>query len=128
MIANDLAVTLGAEAGQLQLNAMEPLIIYNLLNSMRMLGNACDMFENKCIRGIEANRERCAELLEISIGSITALVPHIGYSNASRIAKQALHSGSTVRELILSEGLLDEAELERLLSPQSMLAPKSRDK
>ena len=128
VIANDLAVTLGAEAGQLQLNAMEPLIIYNLLNSMRMLGNACDMFENKCIRGIEANRERCAELLEISIGSITALVPHIGYSNASRIAKQALHSGSTVRELILSEGLLDEAELERLLSPQSMLAPKSRDK
>ncbi|WP_221793528.1 aspartate ammonia-lyase [Oceanobacter mangrovi] len=126
VIANDLAVTLAAEAGQLQLNAMEPLIVYNLLNSMRMLGAACDMFEHKCIRGIEANRERCAELLDISIGSITALVPHIGYANASRIAKTALHTGSTVRELILAEGLLAEAELDHLLSPASMLAPRSR--
>ncbi|GGY43976.1 aspartate ammonia-lyase [Bacterioplanes sanyensis] len=121
VMANDLAVTLAAEAGQLQLNAMEPLIIYNLLNSMRMLGEACHMLEQRCIIGIEANRERCAELVDISIGSITALVPHIGYANASRIAKQALHSGGTVRELILAEGLLSEAELEQLLSPQSML-------
>ena len=126
VIANDLAVTLAAEAGQLQLNAMEPLIIYNLLNSMRMLGAACTMLEERCIKGIEANRERCAELLNISIGSITALVPHIGYANASRIAQTALHSGSTVRELVLAEGLLDEAELEHLLSPQSMLAPQGR--
>jgi aspartate ammonia-lyase len=126
VIANDLAVTLAAEAGQLQLNAMEPLIIYNLLNSMRMLGAACTMLENRCIKGIEANRERCAELLNISIGSITALVPHIGYANASRIAQLALHSGSTVRELVLGEGLLAEEELERLLSPQSMLAPQGR--
>ncbi|MCY0965746.1 aspartate ammonia-lyase [Parathalassolituus penaei] len=126
VIANDLAVTLAAEAGQLQLNAMEPLIIYNLLNSMRMLGAACTMLEDRCIKGIEANRERCAELLNISIGSITALVPHIGYANASRIAQTALHSGSTVRELVLAEGLLDEAELENLLSPQSMLAPQGR--
>ncbi len=121
VMANDLAVTLAAEAGQLQLNAMEPLIIYNLLNSMRMLGEACHMLEQRCIIGIEANRERCAELVDISIGSITALVPHIGYANASRIAKQALHTGGTVRELILAEGLLSEAELEQLLSPQSML-------
>jgi aspartate ammonia-lyase len=121
VMANDLAVTLAAEAGQLQLNAMEPLIIYNLLNSMRMLGEACHMLEQRCIIGIEANRERCAELVDISIGSITALVPHIGYANASRIAKQALHSGGTVRELILAEGLLSETELEQLLSPQSML-------
>lgn len=126
VIANDLAVTMAAEAGQLQLNAMEPLIIYNLLNSMRMLGVACDMFEHKCVRGIEANRERCAELLNISIGSITALVPHIGYANASRIAKTALHTGSTVRELILAEGLLKAAQLDELLSPQSMLAPTRR--
>ncbi|ASP40156.1 aspartate ammonia-lyase [Bacterioplanes sanyensis] len=125
VMANDLAVTLAAEAGQLQLNAMEPLIIYNLLNSMRMLGEACHMLEQRCIVGIEANRERCAELVDISIGSITALVPHIGYANASRIAKQALHSGGTVRELILAEGLLSETELEQLLSPQSMLGHHS---
>jgi aspartate ammonia-lyase len=126
VIANDLAVTMAAEAGQLQLNAMEPLIIYNLLNSMRMLCKACTMLEERCIVGIEADRERCANLLNISIGSITALVPHIGYSNASRIAQTALHSGNTVRELILAEGLLSEEELDDLLSPQSMLAPKLR--
>ncbi len=123
VIANDMAVTLAAEAGQLQLNAMEPLIIYNLLNSMRMRGEACRMLEHRCIRGIKANRERCAELLDISIGSITALVPHIGYANASRIAQTALHTGGTVRELILAEGLLSEERLEHLLSPQNMLAP-----
>jgi aspartate ammonia-lyase len=126
VIANDLAVTMAAEAGQLQLNAMEPLIIYNLLNSMRMLCKACTMLEERCIVGIEADRERCANLLNISIGSITALVPHIGYSNASRIAQTSLHTGSTVRDLILAEGLLSEEELDDLLSPQSMLAPKLR--
>jgi aspartate ammonia-lyase len=124
VIANDLAVTLAAEAGQLQLNAMEPLIIYNLLNSMKMLGAACTMLEHRCIRGIEADVERCAQHLNNSIGCITALVPHIGYANSSRIAAQALHTGATVRELVLAEGLLDEAKLELLLSPQSMLAPQ----
>lgn len=128
VIANDLAVTLAAEAGQLQLNAMEPLIIYNLLNSMRMLCKACTMLENRCIKDIEADRERCAELLDISIGSITALVPHIGYSNSSRIAKIALNSGKTVRELVLEEGLLSEEALEKLLSPASMLAPQQVNK
>lgn len=125
VIASDLAVTMAAEAGQLQLNAMEPLIIYNLLNSMKMLGSACSMLETRCIQGIEADRERCAELMDRSIGCITALVPHIGYGNASRIAQIALHTGRTVRELVLSEKLLSEAELEHLLSPQSMLAPQA---
>ena len=123
VIANDLAVTLAAEAGQLQLNAMEPLIVYNLLNSMKMLCNASEMLEQRCVRGIEANREQCAQHLDNSIGVITALVPHIGYANASRIAKTALNSGSTVRELVIREGLLDSVQLDQLLSPQSMLAP-----
>ncbi|MFC6671521.1 aspartate ammonia-lyase [Marinobacterium aestuariivivens] len=123
VIASDLAVTLAAEAGQLQLNAMEPMIVYNLLNSIRMLCNACTMLEERCIRGIRANREQCARHLENSIGVITALVPHIGYGNASRIAATALNSGSTVRELVVAEGLLDALQLDRLLSPQAMLAP-----
>ena len=123
VIASDLAVTLAAEAGQLQLNAMEPMIVYNLLNSMRMLSSACAMLETRCIRGIRANEEQCNRHLHNSIGIITALVPHIGYSNASRIATTALNTGATVRELVISEGLLDEAELDRLLSPRSMLAP-----
>lgn len=123
VIANDLAVTLAAESGQLQLNAMEPLIVYNLLNSMKMLCNACEMLEARCVSGIKANREQCAQHLDNSIGVITALVPHIGYANASRIAKTALNTGSTVRELVIGEGLLDSAQLDNLLSPQSMLAP-----
>jgi len=123
VIANDLAVTLAAESGQLQLNAMEPLIVYNLLNSMKMLCNACEMLEERCVSGIKANREQCAQHLDNSIGVITALVPHIGYANASRIAKTALNTGSTVRELVIGEGLLDSVQLDNLLSPQSMLAP-----
>ena len=124
VIGNDLALTMAAEAGQLQLNAMEPLIVYNLLNSTKMLASACTLLEERCIRGIRADREQCAQHVERSIGVITALVPHIGYANSSRIAAQALHSGATVRELVIGEGLLSEAELDRLLSPQSMLAPQ----
>ena len=124
VIGNDLAVTMAAEAGQLQLNAMEPLIVYNLLNSLKMLGAACDMFETRCIRGIRADRAQCQAHVDRSIGVITALVPHIGYANASRIAAQALNSGATVRELVIGEGLLSAAQLDLLLSPQTMLAPQ----
>jgi len=123
VIGNDLAVTMAAEAGQLQLNAMEPLIVYNLLNSLKMLDGACSMLEHRCIRGIRANREQCRRHLDLSIGVVTALVPHIGYANATRIASEALSSGATVRELVVRDGLLSEILLEALLSPQSMLAP-----
>lgn len=123
VIAADLAVTLAAEAGQLQLNAMEPLIVYNLLNSIKMLTAACTMLEERCIRGIRANEEQCARHLNNSIGIVTALVPHIGYSNATRIASSALTTGATVRELVLAEQLLPEAQLDALLSPHAMLAP-----
>lgn len=124
VIGNDLAVTLAAEAGQLQLNAMEPLIVYNLLSSIRILGTACRMLEERCIRGIRADRERCQWHLDRSIGVITALVPRIGYANASRIAAEALHSGATVRELVIRDRLLSEPELDVLLSPRAMLAPQ----
>ena len=124
VIAADLAVTLAAEAGQLQLNAMEPMIIYNLLNSLKMLKEACQMLEHRCIRGIIANEQACAAHVDNSIGIITALVPHIGYSNASRIAHTALMTGSTVKALIIEENLMSESELNLLLSPQSMLAPQ----
>jgi len=123
VIASDLAVTLAAEAGQLQLNAMEPLIVYNLLNSIKMLTSACTMLEERCIAGIEANREQCQRHVDNSIGIITALVPHIGYANSTRIAAQALQSGSTVRELVLAESLIDAEQLDLILSPHAMLAP-----
>ncbi|WP_116475200.1 aspartate ammonia-lyase [Zobellella maritima] len=123
VIGADLAVTLAAEAGQLQLNAMEPLIIYNLLNSSRMLGEAIRMLDTRCVRGIQANEAQCASHLHNSIGIITALVPHIGYDNASRIANQALTSGATVAELVRHEQLLSEEHLAAVLSPAAMVAP-----
>lgn len=123
VIASDLAVTLAAEAGQLQLNAMEPMIIYNVLNSLKMLKEACQMLETRCIRGITANEAICAGHVENSIGIITALVPHIGYANASRIANTALHTGNTVKALVIEENLLTEEQVNILLSPQSMLSP-----
>ncbi|MCO4785844.1 MAG: aspartate ammonia-lyase [Marinomonas atlantica] len=123
VIASDLAVSLAAEAGQLQLNAMEPMIIYNLLNSLKMLKQACEMLENKCIRGIQANEAACLAHVENSIGIITALVPYIGYANASRVARRALLSNATIKSLILEEQLLTEAELNELLKPEKMIAP-----
>ncbi len=122
VIASDLAVTLAAEAGQLQLNAMEPLIVYNLLNSIKMLSGSCEMLNSRCIQGIEANKERCAEHVNNSIGTITALVPVIGYANASSIALQALSDNKTVSELVLERGLLSQDKLQKLLDPSSMLA------
>lgn len=120
VIGNDLAVTLAAEGGQLQLNPMEPLIAYNLLFSIDLLIAASRMLDERCVRGIRADSAQCAAYVEQSIGVITALVPHIGYSNASRIAAQAMHSGDTVRTLVLREGLLSEVQLDHLLCPQSM--------
>lgn len=124
VIGNDTALTMAAEAGQLQLNVMEPLIAYKLLDSIRQLSRAMSMLKNRCVIGITANRDRCAELVNNSIGLITALNPYIGYDNATRIAKEALVSGRSVLELVREEGLLDEVRLESLLSPQAMTRPR----
>ncbi|WP_206617944.1 aspartate ammonia-lyase [Hahella sp. KA22] len=124
VIGNDLAITMAAEAGQLQLNAMEPLIIYNLLSGMRMLGEAIKMLETKCVVGITANKEHCENTVKNSIGIITALNPFIGYQNATRIAKKALHTGRGVVELVLEEGLLTAAQLDELLQPSKMLSTR----
>ncbi len=124
VIGNDLAVTLAAEAGQLQLNVMEPLIAYKMFDSMRLLQRAMDMLREHCIVGITANAERCRELVEHSIGLVTALNPYIGYENATRIAKLALDSGRGVLELVREEGLLDEEMLADILRPENMIAPR----
>ena len=120
VIGTDMTVTMAAEAGQLQLNAMEPLIVYNLLNNSRMLKKSICMLDELCVQGITANKERCAQHVENSIGIVTALVPHIGYDNASRIAGQALLSGSGVAELVRKEQLLSEEELASILAPSTM--------
>lgn len=124
VIGNDLAITLAAEAGQLQLNVMEPLIAYKILESMRLLRRAMDMLRERCVVGISANVERCEALVNQSIGLITALNPHIGYDNATRIAKEALVTGKGVLELVREEGLLDEALLAEILKPANMVRPR----
>ena len=120
VMGTDMTVTMAAEAGQLQLNAMEPLIIYNLLNNSRMLQKSIGMLDKLCIQGITANKERCAQHVKNSIGIVTALVPHIGYDNASRIAGEALLSGLGVAELVRQEQLLSDEELAAILSPSTM--------
>lgn len=120
VMGTDMTITMAAEAGQLQLNAMEPLIVYNLLNNACMLKKSICMLDKLCIQGITANEERCAQHVENSIGIVTALVPHIGYDNASRIAEHALFSGLGVAELVKKEGLLSDEELTAILSPSTM--------
>ncbi|PWB55541.1 MAG: aspartate ammonia-lyase [Anaerolineales bacterium] len=121
VIGNDLTVTMAAEAGQLELNAMEPVIAYNLFTSLDMLGRACRTLVNRCILGITANREHCRQLVENSIGLVTALNPLIGYDKASEVAREALRSGKSVVEVVLEKGYLSREELEQVLSPHRMI-------
>jgi len=123
VMGNDLAVSMAAEAGQLQLNAMEPLIGYNVLESIRLLRQAMPMLEQRCVRGITANTEVCRAQVDNSIGVVTALNPHIGYENATRLAKEALHSGRSVVELVREEQLLSDGQLEAVLKPENMIHP-----
>ncbi len=124
VIGNDLTVTMAAEAGQLQLNVMEPVIAFNLLQSMRMMTRAMNVLAERCIRGITANEERCRDLVMNSIGLVTALNPYIGYENSTRIAKKALESGRGVAELALEEKLLSQEELDDILKPEHMTKPR----
>jgi len=122
VIGNDLTITMAAEAGQLQLNAMEPVVAYNLLNSLTIMVNAIDVLTEKCVTGIRADADRCAALLDNSLVLATALAPHLGYDAAAKIAKQALSSGSSIREVARNSGLLSEQQLTEILSPAAMLA------
>ena len=121
VIGNDLTVTMAAEAGQLQLNAMEPVVIYNILRSMRMLTNAFDILANRCVRGIELDLDRCKSLVEGSLISVTALVPIIGYEQATKVAKQALKNGCTIKEVIIENDILTVKELDKLFRAENIL-------
>ncbi|WP_432472627.1 aspartate ammonia-lyase [Amphritea sp. HPY] len=123
VMGNDLAVSFAAEAGQLQLNAMEPLIAYNVLESIRLISKAMPMLEKRCISGITANVEVCRTQVDNSIGVVTALNPHIGYDNATRLAKAALASGRSVIDLVREEALLSPEQLEEVLKPENMIRP-----
>ena len=124
VIANDLAITLAAEAGQLQLNAMEPLIAFKLFESIDLLSKAMQMFQYKCIENIRANAEHCQANVDNSIGIITALNPYLGYETTTRIAKQANETGQSVLALIKAENLLSNQILADVLSIKNMVHPQ----
>ena len=115
---------MAAEAGQLELNVMEPLIAYNLFSSIDMLGRACNTLGERCVQGITANREVCRQNVENSIGLVTALNPLLGYEKSSEIAKEALETGGSVYEIVLAKGYLSQEELEDLLKPENMTRPR----
>lgn len=123
IIGNDVTITMAAEAGQLELNAFEPIIFYCIFQSIDTLTFAVQTFVDNCVTGITANEDRCRALVENSVGIITALCPHVGYEKAADIAKKAIRTGAPVRSLILQEHLLDEKELDEILDPVTMTEP-----
>jgi aspartate ammonia-lyase len=125
VIGNDLTVTMAAEAGQLELNVMEPVMVFSLFESIEMLKNGMETLNYRCIKGITANEKRCRELVENSIGLVTALVPYIGYEESGRIAAEALQSGHSVYDLVLEKKLMSKKELDKVLMPENMITPKA---
>ena len=123
IIGNDMTITMAAEAGQLELNAFEPIIFYCMFQSIDTLGYAVETLVDNCIVGITANEERCRQLVENSVGIITAICPHVGYEKTADIAKKAINSNESVRSLILKENIMNEEELSRILDPIHMTEP-----
>ncbi len=123
VIGNDLTITMATEAGQLELNAFEPIIFYCMFQSIDTLTYAVRTLIDNCITGITANEDHCRDLVENSIGIITAISPHVGYQKAADIAKKALKTGKSVRSLILEEGLIDARDLDEILDPVHMTEP-----
>jgi fumarate hydratase class II len=125
VIGNDTAISIGGASGNFELNVFKPLMIYNLLQSIRLLADACDMFNQHCAVGIEANRPSIAAHLRNSLMLVTALNPHIGYDNAAKIAKKAHAEGTTLRETAVALQLLSGEEFDRLVRPEDMLGPQA---
>ena len=124
VIGNDLTVTFAAEAGQLQLNVMEPVIVRSIFESMEMLKNGMATLRERCIDGITANEEHCKQMVLNSIGIVTAVNPTLGYEASSKIAQRALAENRSVYDLILEEGLLTKEKLDEILAPERMIKPQ----
>ena len=124
VIGNDVTVTFAAEGGQMQLNAFEPIIAHSLLDSLIYLRQGCLTLAERCVKGISANRERLSDLVNHSIGIVTALNPFIGYENASAVAKEAQATGKGVAEIVLAKGLLTKAQLDDILRPEVLTQPR----
>jgi aspartate ammonia-lyase len=116
----DQAIALAAQAGQLELNVMMPLIAYNLIHSIEILGNTIAVLGQRCLQGIEANSDRCLAYAEGSLALVTALNPHIGYLKAAAVAKESLQTGQPIRQIVLDQGLMDPEQLAKVLDLQQM--------
>lgn len=123
VIGNDLAVSLGVENGQFELNVMEPVIAFNLFNSMKFLTNAVNGFVDKLLKDLQANREQCQHWVDASVGVVTALLPHIGYETSAMLAKEAYNSGRPIKEIILEKGIMTQEKLDEVMAPMSMTTP-----
>ncbi|RIV21091.1 aspartate ammonia-lyase [Alicyclobacillaceae bacterium I2511] len=124
VMAGDLAVTMAAEAGELELNAFEPIIAFNLLQGLQFLTNGCTVLRERCIDGIQANVDQCRRYVENSIGLVTALNPVLGYERSVSLAKQALNEGESVYQLVLKNGWLSQDQLDDMLNPENMIHPR----
>ena len=122
-IGNDMTITMAAEAGQLELNAFEPIIFYCLFQSIDTIAYAVNTFVDNCVIGITANETRCRYFVENSVGIITAICPYVGYQKAAEIAKEAIKTGESVRKLIIEKGLLTKKQMDEIMDPVQMTEP-----
>ncbi|URZ18237.1 aspartate ammonia-lyase [Clostridium felsineum] len=123
IIGNDVTVSMAVEAGQLELNAFEPVIFYNIFESIETLTNGIDTFIKNCVLGITANKEICNEFVNNSVGIVTALCPYIGYTKSARIAKTAIKTGESIKRVLLREGIFKEKEINSIINPLKMTKP-----
>ncbi|WP_343743093.1 class II fumarate hydratase [Herbaspirillum huttiense] len=123
VFGNDVALNIGGASGNFELNVFKPVIIHNFLQSVRLLGDGMTSFEEHCARGIEANHSRIGELMEKSLMLVTALAPHIGYDKAAKIAKQAHHDGTTLKQAALALGYVTEEQFAEWIKPEQMTRP-----
>jgi aspartate ammonia-lyase len=124
VIGNDVTVTMAAEAGQLQLNAFEPIIAHSLFKSLAHLAAGCRTLNERCVKGVRANAERARRLLDESTALVTALTPFLGYAASTEIAREALETGKRVYDLVLSKSLMTREELDRILRPEALTRPQ----
>lgn len=124
VMGNHVAVSVGGSNGHFELNVFKPLIVKNVLQSARLLGDSCSAFTDNCVDGIIANRERIDKLLHESLMLVTALNTHIGYDKAAKIAKTAHKNGSTLKATAIELGYLTEEQFDEWVKPEEMLGPK----
>ncbi len=125
VIGNDVAVNIGGASGNFELNVFKPVMIYNLLQSIRLIADSCEMFDEKCAVGLEPNEAAIKKHLTNSLMLVTALNPHIGYDNAAKVAKKAHAEGTTLKEAVVALGLLTQKEFDEKVRPEKMIGPRA---